>query len=441
MAIGDARLEGLLERAIEQVTAAGSLTVTRAGVDRAGEMSLHRLLSAPDVGYEDFVEEIGLRTAEQCAGLDILAVLDTTEVNFGSRGAKRRAFGAGGDSRTPAFFIHPAIAVDLASQAVIGLLDAEIWTRAKTKVTARHKRAITEKESGRWVRCGEAAVERVPQARSVTLVEDREADIYDVFACKPAGADLVVRAKHNRRMLDDERLFTVLDGTPALATRPVEIAARPGEPARVAEVELRAGPVTMLRPGSYKDHLVPSIDANLVVVQEVNVPAGKKPICWRLLTTHPVTDAASAARIVQLYRLRWRIEEVFRSLKGDGLQIEDCQIEKPERMFTWAAIGLAAAVKTMQLVNARDGSSRPATDVVDEADLKPLQLLSKKLEGKTARQKNPHPPASLAFVAWVTARLGGWNCYYKPPGPKRMRHGWSRLSDTLLGYQLRENPD
>ena len=42
------------------------------------------------------------------------------------------------------------------------------------------------------------------------------------------------------------------------------------------------------------------------------------------------------------------------------------------------------------------------------------------LEGKTARQKNHHPLRSLAWLAWIMARLGGWNCYYKPPGPKTM---------------------
>ena len=94
------------------------------------------------------------------------------------------------------------------------------------------------------------------------------------------------------------------------------------------------------------------------------------------------------------------------------------------------------SIRTIQLVDARDGSARPATDVVDEALLVPLQRLSSKLEGKTARQKNPHPNGSLAFVAWVAARLGGWNCYYKPPGPKTMREGWNQLAARLEGYAL-----
>jgi hypothetical protein len=97
---------------------------------------------------------------------------------------------------------------------------------------------------------------------------------------------------------------------------------------------------------------------------------------------------------------------------------------------------LAAAARTIQLVDARDGSPRPASDVVDDACAPALQRISAKLEGKTARQKNPHPPGSLAFVAWIAARLGGWNCYYKPPGPKTMREGWSQLAARLDGYAL-----
>ncbi|MGE0666019.1 MAG: hypothetical protein AB7O49_05615 [Sphingomonadales bacterium] len=34
---------------------------------------------------------------------------------------------------------------------------------------------------------------------------------------------------------------------------------------------------------------------------------------------------------------------------------------------------------------------------------------------------------SLAFVAWVCARLGGWTGYYGKPGPVVMLEGWLEL--------------
>ena len=150
----------------------------------------------------------------------------------------------------------------------------------------------------------------------------------------------------------------------------------------------------------------------------------------------PVASAARAEEVVQLYRLRWRIEQTFRALKSDGLALEDSQIIEPERMFNLAALALISAIRIIQLVDARDGGPRPAADVIDDSFARPLKLLSHKLEGKTQRQKNPHPPQSLAFVAWIAARLGGWNCYYKPPGPKTMALGWRNLAARLEGYSL-----
>jgi transposase len=45
-------------------------------------------------------------------------------------------------------------------------------------------------------------------------------------------------------------------------------------------------------------------------------------IHWRLLTTHEVTSLRQACRIVELYRLRWIIEEFFHTLKTAGFDVE-----------------------------------------------------------------------------------------------------------------------
>ena len=46
----------------------------------------------------------------------------------------------------------------------------------------------------------------------------------------------------------------------------------------------------------------------LVEAREINPPSNEEPLCWRLLTTIEVGDAAAAREIVRLYRLRWRID-------------------------------------------------------------------------------------------------------------------------------------
>lgn len=438
MAFGDIRVAHRADWLIERIAALGTVVLRRIGETRAGEMAIHRFLSSPYVSTQNIVATLAARTAEQCRGRRILSIHDTSEINFAGRDKKRRGLGPGGNGQTPGFFVHPVIAVDVETEAVIGLVDAAIWTRQVGQTSARRSRRFEEKESARWqVGCA-AAAERLSEAAAVTMVADRESDIFPLFARKPAGLDLIVRAAQDRALANGGRLFDALAQAPLLATRTVRVAPRgPGDKGRTATVELRAAPVTIARPrNGRREDLPAAITLTFLEAREVAPPAGKTPLLWRLLTTHDVHSAADAEEIVDLYRLRWRIEQLFRALKSDGLALEDSQVIDAERLFNLTAIALAAAIRTSQLVDARDGSPRPASDVVDPSFAVALERLSRKLEGNTARQKNPHPHASLAFVAWIAARLGGWNCYYKPPGPKTMRQGWDQLAATLAGYAL-----
>ena len=123
-------------------------------------------------------------------------------------------------------------------------------------------------------------------------------------------------------------------------------------------------------------------------------------------------------------------------MKSDGLRLEESQVKEASRLFKLTAIALVAAVRTIQLVDARDGSPRPASDVADEDLVTAAEAIGPTLEGKTARQKNPHPPRSLAWLSWIAARLGGWNCYYGKPGPKTMRAGFNKLETMAAGYAI-----
>jgi hypothetical protein len=164
--------------------------------------------------------------------------------------------------------------------------------------------------------------------------------------------------------------------------------------------------------------------------------AGDTRVCWQLLTTLPVANLADAKEVVGMYRLRWRIEQVFRAAKSDGLCLEDSQVQKAPCLFKLAAIAVLAATRTIQLVDARDGSARPATDVLEAALLDTAAVIGRSKQGATVRQQNPHPHGTLAWLAWIIARLGGWNCYYKPPGPKTMRTGWDQFAAMAAGFTL-----
>ena len=124
------------------------------------------------------------------------------------------------------------------------------------------------------------------------------------------------------------------------------------------------------------------------------------------------------------------------SLEPSRISPAPQDFECSQRLFKLAVVKLAAACRTIQLVAARDGGPRPATDVIDPALLPVAEAIGPTLEGKTERQKNPNPVYSLAWLAWMIARLGGWNCYYKPPGPKTMRAGWAQFETMTAGFAV-----
>lgn len=130
------------------------------------------------------------------------------------------------------------------------------------------------------------------QAACVTVIADRESDIYEEWVQVPEpGFHLLTRAMHDRRTAEGTLSSAKL--TPTAATT-ITVRARPGRPERQARLVARYGPVRIRRPshGGLK-HLPAHVDLSLVEVVEINPPAGAEPILWRLLTTHPVDDEAS----------------------------------------------------------------------------------------------------------------------------------------------------
>jgi hypothetical protein len=436
---GDIRLDRRGDVITEQIVATGSLVLRRFGGGRSGELAAARFLASAKVTPEAIIALHARRTEAAALGLRIVAIQDTTEVNFSGRDRGRKGLGPGGDGKSLGFFMHAAVAVDADSETLLGVLDAQIWTRPQEGTGKRRQTtAVEEKETMRWIKAMKAAHLRLVRSAAKRIhVTDREGDFYALLARVPDGDDVVIRARHNRKMPAGGTLFEQADAWPNLGEE-VEIVVPPrgpGDKPRKARVVLRANRVKLGKPEAKVATPDPSqIDIGLVEVRELNPPTGVKGVHWRLLTTLPTATLKDAAEVVRLYRLRWRIEQVFRALKSDGLALEETQLEEAERLFKLAALGLAAAVRILQLVDARDGSDRPATDVIDAALIEPAAAIGKTLEGKTEKQRNPHEKGSLAWLSWIAARLGGWNCYYKPPGPKTMAIGWRQLAAMISGF-------
>jgi len=395
----------------------------------------------------------GRRTNERAAGRHVLAVMDTTDVLFPTQTGKKRGFGMGSDGVHPGLFLHPVLAVDADSGGIIGLADCIVMNRTggrvsipKTasakKVKTHKKRSAEDKESYRWVQAVAMAGSCLASAAAITATCDREGDFFFLFANRPAGVHLLVRSSQARAVAEGGCLPEYCAGLPEQARETIDVPAKGKHPARKATVALRFGPATLVRPANTPDKDQPATVSLWVVdVREIDPPEGAEAVHWRLLTTHETTTPDQARQIVAWYRMRWIVEQVFRSMKADCLRIEESQMENAACFTKLATIGLIAAVRSMQLVMARDGrTGQPVTDAADPDDMPALRAIGAKLEGRTEKLRNPHDETTLAWFAWIVARLGGWSgrtsSGYRPPGPKTMHHGLLRLEPMLEGWRL-----
>jgi len=407
-------------------------------------MKFTRFLRNEAVTAIEMATHVGQRTAARAVGRDVVVIQDTSELSLGGRRARANGYGpVGKGGGVRGLLLHVVLALDGESGALIGLLDTKVWNRGGGKAAPKRARQTEEKESQRWLDGARASAELLGGARRVTSVSDSESDMYELFARRPDDMHLVVRACQNRRIETggpDEMglLFAHVDELPEQGRVKAVVPAAPGRKARETEFAIRFSRVLLRKPrnGAAAD-LPDSVGLTIVDVRETSMPDDSPPIHWRLLTTHRVVDLADARWIVSLYRMRWTVEEYFRSLKKTGFDIEEADIGDPEVMIKFVMAAAVAAVTVMQLVKARDGGTdQIVADVFEPEDQPILEAISTRLEGQTARQKNPHRNGSLAFAAWVIARLGGWTGYYGKPGPQVMRRGLDDYQRIKFGTTL-----
>jgi hypothetical protein len=412
--------------------------------DRAQEVAFGRFLANEKVTPERLIEGWSEQTKSAVAGRHVLAIQDTSEINFKTKAGRRRGLGEIGKGSGRGVLVHAMVAVDADNGSCLGLVGGAVYTRKGRIKTPHAKRQLKDKESRRWIDTGNQAKDVLAQAAMVTVVHDREGDIYASWASLPdANFHVLARAMHDRAVAGGGTLSSVMAKLDFVSTRTIELLATPKRAARQAVLSLRFSSAEVVRPdGPDARGLQKTVSLRVVEVIELNPPAGVEPVRWRLLTTHAVADVATAWQIVDWYRLRWTIEQLFRLMKTHGLRLEDSQLASAEGLIKLAAIATKAAAVTLQLVQARDGKSQePAAIAFSAPEIAALDgLAAGQYQGRTALQKNPHKPHSLAWATWIIARLGGWNGYpsSKPPGPITLRRGLEYFQAIAKGWNLRD---
>ena len=221
-----------------------------------------------------------------------------------------------------------------------------------------------------------------------------------------------------------------------------DLPGRPGRTARRVTLAVRFCPVILRQPERGADRRdPPQVSLNLVEAREIDPPPGEEPIVWRLLTTHAAASLAEAAWIIDLYRYRWIVEQLFRTLKSQGLDLEDSFLSDGDALECLAATALIAAASVMQLVQGRGEAGSAAAGL---ARLRPGRNLRPGGAGPQVRRQDRRnrrtrtPDTASPGRPGASPGSGGWNGYAKerPPGPITFVRGLRRFHAIAEGFDL-----
>lgn len=369
-----------------------------------------------------------------------LVIQDTTQPNFERNRANisdTTGLGVIADKQSLGFFLHASLVVEARSGRCIGFSDIQTWSRSAlmpSKTERSYKSLpIEEKESIRWLEATQKSVKGLKAADKVTIIADREGDISELFD-RRGQAELLIRSRDNR-LTNEGKLYEFLASQPLSGSFELALKgdSRKQTQARVAQIEVRYTKVH-LQPKSLKGK---SIEVYALEAREKNPPSPQQAILWRLLTTHSIESFQQACQIIGWYHCRWNIEQVFRLIKHQGLNVEDSDLETGKALIVMTLMALFVASKIMLLhMTSKQEEPQPIAKTFSEDQLACLSVLNKKYEGNTQRQKNNYPPDSLQWCYWVIARMGGWKPQEKQAGVISLFRGYQYFYNVYQGWLL-----
>jgi len=434
----------------------GTAILNKLAENHSDNMAFSRFFNNDSVTKEALIQGIKNKACTASKGKHVLCIQDTSEINY----QKHKNFfnindndlGPVGNNIDIGFFIHPTMVVDANGFFPLGLSDVHIWNRKKDKLDkyarSYKQQPIEEKESYRWIKSGQQSIDLLKGVAShITIVGDRESDIYEEFlALKTEHSDVLVRSKENRLLYDKEsRLYEHLSSQAKAGTYQITIKSdkRKNREKRKALIELRFCRVKVARPKTHNNKALPEfVECYAIEAKEshLTVPENEKPIHWRLLTTHQVNDVNEALGIINWYKNRWLIEEHFRLLKRQGIDVESSQLESGKALKKLVVIALEASLRILQLRQDRDGLyGMEASIAFSEEEIAFAEMLyQKKYKGKTRKQQNLYKKGSLARMAYIIARIGGWKAYRSTtlPGPITFARGLKEFDKIFAAYTM-----
>lgn len=419
--LGDVRRTRRLIKLVEDLSAQPTGSIPLASGGWAETKAAYRLLDTEALDWREMLEVHTERTRERLQGQAVVLCLqDTTELDFTSQPGIA-GLGRLSDEAQHGMYLHPTLVVTPEGVA-LGVIDAWMWAR-------KPKDQPDVKESTRWVE-GYTIVadlaERTPETRFV-YVADREGDVralMDVAAQRAHAADWLVRAQHNRKTANGDKLWSQVEKTDALGEVEFTLPAAPGRVARRVRQTLYRE--TVVLPALRKT--APEVTVTAILAREEQPPAGEKPIEWRLLTHRTAETLEAVVELIDWYRCRWLVEIFFRILKS-GCRVEALQLGTLERLERALVIYLIIAWRILHLVTwGRECPDLSCDVVFDPEEWQAAWIVAH-------RTPPPDTPPPLGVMVRMVAGFGGFlgRKGDGPPGPKALWEGLLQLHAFAIG--------
>ena len=421
--LGDARRTKRAVKVGAAMLMNSSGSIPEQTVHWSATMGAYRLLNSPEATHPRLSQPHWDSVRCQARSMDaaVLFIQDQTELNYNGH-LETRDLGFGTDGKGKALQVQSAVCVSGGSAAqVLGLGHQIVWTRdfePRKKTEKQSERDQRHKESDIWADMIEAIGPASTDGPIWVSVGDRGSDVFSYIARSCAlGWHCLLRARHNRRVLDSEGvsdlLFDHVRGLDALAHTDLHLRARPGQPSRDVRLNLSWEALAIQTPALRKGH---PLQVWCIRAWEDD-PNGLE---WILLSTLAVASEKEALEKVEWYRRRWLVEEYHKCLKT-GCSIESRQFQTRHALESVLGLLSIVAIFLLQLKFAEEG------------DL-PLALKT----AVSAISKRDMSQASPKEVLREIAKLGGFLARKGDgePGWQTIWRGWTRLQDIMLGIQL-----
>ena len=400
--------------------------------------AFYRLCDSEDVTHAAVIAAAREHTLEQivaCPG-PLLIVHDATELDYTSLASLAGDLGQIGTGGGRGYICQNVLAVAADTRDVLGLVDQILHRRDEVpdNETLTEHRERQTRESLLWLR----GTQHLPSDAGLIDVSDQGSDTFEFLEHEVhSGRRFVIRAYKIRKVYaghepvgERHYLKDYAHSLPELGRFTMDVQPQRGRKARKnAEFILRGGPVLVCPPhAKYGNHGDDPLPMHVVLVTEVDPPAGEKAISWMLLTNERVRTFADAWRVTEWYEKRWIVEELHKA-KKTGCRIEDMQFTTTDRLEP--AIALLSVV-AVTLLNLRDASRR------EDAKTRRATTLLASDYVEVLSQWRYRKPRDLTVHEFfmALARLGGHQNRKSDhrPGWLVLWRGWTKLQAMLDGF-------